>query len=122
MRLGVDRAPRRDEGGDVGDGVVDPIAARASLQGDGLVEIAGSRRIEGEQLDVAPVLVREARTAGCRRGFIDGRGGELGGNLVLVADGGKAGGEVGGDRWGGTQPKQNGKRSGRDPSDDFCVE
>jgi hypothetical protein len=112
VRLGVDRTARRHEGRDVGDGVVDPIAARVPLQGDGLVEIARSRRIEGEELDVAPVLVGKARAAGRRLGLFDDRRGELGGDVVLGADGGEAGREVRRDRWSGTEAAQDRKRSG----------
>lgn len=55
--LGVERAARPDEGGDVRDGVVDPVAASPALQVHRLVQVRGGGRVDGEERQVRGVLV-----------------------------------------------------------------
>ena len=47
--LTVDRAAGRDEGAEVGDGVVDAEPGAAALDGHGLVEVPGAGWVDGDQ-------------------------------------------------------------------------
>lgn len=63
--LGVDRAAGADEGGDVGDRVVHPVAAAGPAgQVHGLVEVAGAGRVDGEEREVGRVVLRQPRRLG----------------------------------------------------------
>ena len=97
VRLAVDRVARADERGHVGDGVRDREAAvRARGDVQRLVEVLRAGRVDGEELEVGPVELRQAR----------GRGGPLGGrqhlrrervrHLELGADAVQPAGDVGG--------------------------
>ena len=108
-RLAVERAPGRDERGDVGDRVVDAIAVRASFGVVRLVEIHGIRRIDRDERQVARVEPiggphaggrhRTARRDRCCFGLDVGR--ERGRDLELGPDareGFREGGEPAGAR------------------------
>ena len=71
VRLDVDGTARRDEGGDVRDGVPDPDAvAPAAFRPVGLVEVATARGVDGDQRDVGAVRVRAAWGATCRAAVV----------------------------------------------------
>ena len=53
--LGVERAARRDDRAEVGDGVVHPEPVAAPGDAQRLVEVLGTRRVDGHQLDVGGV-------------------------------------------------------------------
>ena len=69
VRLAVDRAAGCDEGGHVGDRVVDAVSAADPLQVQGLVEVAGPRRVDGDEGDVRAVEVRQSRAPCCLLGL-----------------------------------------------------
>ena len=73
VRLAVDRPSGPDEGRQVGDGVADDEAARLLGQVHRLVEIGGSRRVEGHERKVGQVLPaavqRRAQVTGGRLGL-----------------------------------------------------
>ncbi len=82
--LRVERAAGRHEGGDIGDGVVDPVAAGGPLrQVYGLVQVDGRRRVDGEEGDVGAVRVRQAGVRGRVLGLREDRRRELRGHLQL---------------------------------------
>lgn len=62
--LGVERAAGCDEGGDVGDRVVHPVAPAAAGEVHRLVEVDGARRVDGEERDVGGVGLGQARGPG----------------------------------------------------------
>ena len=64
--LGVQRPARGDKRGDVGDGVEDLVAAVAPFDKEGLVQVGGRRRIDGHELDMREVKVRELVLGHCR--------------------------------------------------------
>ena len=66
-RLAVQRAAGRHEGGNVGDGVEDPVAAAGRLNEQGLVKVGGRLRIDGEEVNAGQVGVR--KLPGCDGGL-----------------------------------------------------
>ena len=83
-RVGVEGAARRDEGGDVGDRVVDAVAAaRPALEVQGLVEVHRPLRVDRHERDVEGVVAgRVAR----RHPGLRQRGGPVGvGDAELLA-------------------------------------
>ena len=58
--LPVDQPTRSDEGGHIGDGVEDPVAAFRPAEGHRLVEVGAVRRVDGEERDVGEVLASGA--------------------------------------------------------------
>ena len=76
MGLLVDRVPGRHEGHHVGDRVVHDVAVAVGLEVHRLVEVHRPDGVDGHELQVGEVLVREPR----------GRRGLLGGLLHLVGN------------------------------------
>jgi len=68
--LSVDRVPRRDEGGQVGDRVVHPVAVALALEVHRLVEVHRARGVDGHERQVGAVGVGQARV---RCGLLGGR-------------------------------------------------
>ncbi len=59
VRLRVQGAAGSDEGGDVGDGVPDPVAGAPPGQVHRLVEVGGGGRVDGEEGEVGDVVRRQ---------------------------------------------------------------
>ena len=78
VRLLVDRVAGRDEGGDVGDRVVDDVAVAVPLEVQCLVEVAGGRRVDREQLEVGAVQAGSRGAAAAARAACLDLGGEVG--------------------------------------------
>ena len=57
--LGVERPAGGDEGGDVGDGVEHLVAPVGAFDEQGLVQVGGRCRIDGHELDMRQVQVRQ---------------------------------------------------------------
>ena len=86
-RLAVDGAARRDERGDVGDRVAHPEPVAAAADVERLVQVAGTGRVDRDQLQVTPV--RAARARRRHRGRLRlrlGVGREGAGHPQLLAD------------------------------------
>ncbi|MFB9071084.1 hypothetical protein ACFFX0_07710 [Citricoccus parietis] len=79
------------------DGETVILTAGAALQVDGLVQVRGARRVDGEQWQVRPVVDRKA-VHGVRRGLLRLRqdfGWERCGQRELLPQGGQAAGQLG---------------------------
>jgi hypothetical protein len=61
-RASVSVAPARgDEGGNVGDGIPNPVATRASLQMERLIEVTCSGWVDGDERDVPEIPLGKSR-------------------------------------------------------------
>ncbi len=83
---GVEGAAGGDEGGEVGDGVVDEEALAVLLEVDGLVEVAGAGRVDGDEGQVARVRQGRQRAPGGLLRLGQRRGREVDGDLELGAE------------------------------------
>ena len=67
--LGVEGPAGGHEGGDVGDGVEDLVALTGTVDEEGLVQVGGRRRIDGHELDVREIQLRQLVAGHCLLGL-----------------------------------------------------
>ena len=67
--LGVERTAGGHKGGDVGDRVEDFVALTGAVDEEGLVQVGGGRRIDGHELDVREIQLRQLVAGDCLLGL-----------------------------------------------------
>ena len=82
----VDRITRLDEGHHVGDRVVHDVAVTVGLQMQRLVEVHGTGRVDGQEVEIGEVALRQPRRPHSRFGGLLHLGRELLAETLLLLD------------------------------------